>query len=613
MSEGADPTELLKLWRSNFNPALFLNRAETHLDMALQPIVDIRSGRVHGYEALVRNVEHLGLTSIAALFDLAHANQSLPALDLMLRRKAAAKFAKVERSHVQTLFYNIDGRIFESERDNLDETESLLEALGLSMSDLCLELSESYRNTASPQFFQIMARSRERGVRFALDDFGQGYSGLRVLYDCNVDFLKIDRFFVSAIQRDSKKRLFVTSVVDLAHVLGVKVIAEGVETAEELHTCREIGCDLLQGYFVSPPLLEPDKLVRSYVQLSHAPDRHKEPRTTGAETILAEIASLPTILEGSCMEVVLQALEAHPDQYYFPIVDKHDIPKGIVSERDIKPYVYRPFGRDLLKNKSSPVTLSSVSRPCPIADINSDLERLIDLVTDDVDEGVIITSEMKYRGFISSKSLLKISNMIRLHQAREENPLTRLPANARINEFISEALEKTDADRIFCFLDFDHFKPFNDTYGFRTGDRAIVLFADLMRKILNEKDWFLGHVGGDDFFAGVVSGANSEYEIALTRLRENFASDAESFYDAEHRAQGYIVAEQRNGAIAKFPLLSCSIAALKVSANSEVRDPELVIREIATLKKEAKLAPDGIACRECCLLPAAKAGAQRAA
>ena len=107
-------------------------------------------------------------------------------------------------------------------------------------------------------------------------------------------------------------------------------------------------------------------------------------------------------------------------------------------------------------------------------------------------------------------------------------------------------------------FDFDNFKPFNDTYGFRQGDRAILLFAELCRKAARPETWFLGHIGGDDFFIG-IRGASVEDGVAeVSALIRQFASDIESFYDPEARARGFITAEDREGKTRTFPLLSAS-------------------------------------------------------
>ncbi len=92
--------------------------------------------------------------------------------------------------------------------------------------------------------------------------------------------------------------------------------------------------------------------------------------------------------------------------------------------------------------------------------------------------------------------------MIRLRQAQSQNPLTHLPANDAILDFIGRAAADRSVNHAFCHLDFNNFKPFNDVYGFHVGDRAIIMFAELLRAEFGHDNAFVGHIGGDDFFVG---------------------------------------------------------------------------------------------------------------
>ena len=101
---------------------------------------------------------------------------------------------------------------------------------------------------------------------------------------------------------------------------------------------------------------------------------------------------------------------------------------------------------------------------------------------------------------LSAASLLRVINENSLAQARDCNPLTKLAGNSSIASYVSEACPNTAEDFVLAYMDLDNFKAFNDAYGFRQGDRAILLFAELMRKQFQQDNIFLGHVGGDDFF-----------------------------------------------------------------------------------------------------------------
>ncbi len=96
--------------------------------------------------------------------------------------------------------------------------------------------------------------SASLGVRLAIDDFGIGYSSLSYLRKFDVDLLKIDRSFVNEVAKLAREASFVAAIVEMGHVLGLKTVAEGVETAEQLARLRELGCDLAQGYLFARPL-----------------------------------------------------------------------------------------------------------------------------------------------------------------------------------------------------------------------------------------------------------------------------------------------------------------------------------------------------------------------
>src|SRR5262249_17509694 len=196
-------------------------------------------------------------------------------------------------------------------------------------------------------------------------------------------------------------------------------------------------------------------------------------------------------------------------------------PRGIIHERDLKEYIYTPFGRDLLHNKAFMRSLSSFVTSCPVADVNSDPGEILKIFATSRDsDGIIVTENMHYVGVLSAAALLKVINEKRVQQAQDQNPLTELPGNLSISDHVTVTALDSALMRHFCYFDFDNFKPFNDQYGFQHGDRAISLFAALLRRHLSGPDVFLGHVGGDDFFAGCAGRPRAGLEPLLTGLLE---------------------------------------------------------------------------------------------
>ena len=138
--------------------------------------------------------------------------------------------------------------------DLLIDVSLALEEGGLAPQDLILEITESALMGDVPKNVAVLERLKALGVRIAIDDFGTGYSSLSYLERFPVDVLKVDRSFVGRLAQDAKGRALVCAVIDLARALGLDVVAEGVETAEQAEELARLGCEVAQGYHFARPL-----------------------------------------------------------------------------------------------------------------------------------------------------------------------------------------------------------------------------------------------------------------------------------------------------------------------------------------------------------------------
>jgi GGDEF domain-containing protein len=200
---------------------------------------------------------------------------------------------------------------------------------------------------------------------------------------------------------------------------------------------------------------------------------------------------------------------------------------------------------------------------------------------------------LKYAGFLSSESLLNVIHEKNLAVARDQNPLSKLPGNVLIHEYVSNVLNSRKGDHILAYFDFDNFKPYNDQYGFRHGDRMITLFAELIKKHCESDKFYAGHIGGDDFFMGIQ---DTDLEVAIKKVKAiqvRFKHDAESFYDPEAIRKGHIVSRDREGNEKRFPLMIISAVLLALPKNRPaVYSSEAVSNIIAGLKSSVKNSPD---------------------
>ena len=226
-----------------------------------QPVMSVGGDRALGLEALVR-WKSPGRGLVTPLAFIPHAEESgliVPLGELVLRRACAAMAAWRERypeARRMSLAVNLSARQF-AQPGIVETVRQILRESGLPPARLKLELTESTLMGDPEAALSSMRRLKALGVSLAIDDFGTGYSSLAYLQRFPVDILKIDRSFVHDLPReDSDSRELARAIMALARSLRLSVVAEGVETREQLDLLVEMGCEAVQGFYFSPPLPE---------------------------------------------------------------------------------------------------------------------------------------------------------------------------------------------------------------------------------------------------------------------------------------------------------------------------------------------------------------------
>jgi diguanylate cyclase (GGDEF)-like protein len=581
------------------------------LSMALQPVVNPRGGRAIGYEALMRVSEDgAPLAPALMLEDAASLGpDTLGALERRAWSHALELFAALPNAHDTRLFLNMDGRLLAHWSDMGAHLSAEVARLGLNRSQLCLEISERLSSVPLEgeeetdsvddhldRVARAVASLRRSVGKIALDDFGGGTASLPLVHVLKPDYVKLDRYFSFGVAGDKTRTLFLGTLVNTCHLLGIQTVAKGVENALDYHVCREMGVDLIQGCLIAAPETEPDRLRADYAEVKSLNARDQRAGQGDQHLVAARTMEIDPIPWSASMTDVFDRFRRHKDHTFFPVVDEGNEPLGIVRELDLKDYTYSPFGKDLINNKGLGRTLEAFIARCPTVDIATRAEKILEIFSNNAQsDGLIITEGGQYRGFLTAASLLKVINEKNLAAARDQNPLTKLPGNSVINEYLAEVLNNPTDWLALAYIDFDFFKPFNDKYGFRQGDRAILLFAELMRAHLAGDGHFIGHIGGDDFFAGLRGLTPDRARVKVHALVRRFEQDVASFYDGETRQRGYIVAKDREGVERRMPLLSASSAIVLVPPGHPGLDVDTISHLIAHLKKEAKQSETKIA------------------
>jgi diguanylate cyclase (GGDEF)-like protein len=225
-----------------------------------QPQVDLKTGKIIGAEALVRwNHPERGLVSPGVFIPLAEETGLIIALGEWVLRTACAQTKMWQTNHCSSLQIAVNLSSYQFNEPNLTQkVAGILAELSFNPKLLELELTESIIVTNTEAAIMTMNALRELGIQISIDDFGTGYSSLGYLQRFSFDTLKIDQCFVRNLTTDSKNTAIITAIIQMAHSLNLKVIAEGVETEIERDFLCQQECDAMQGYFFSRPIPAPD-------------------------------------------------------------------------------------------------------------------------------------------------------------------------------------------------------------------------------------------------------------------------------------------------------------------------------------------------------------------
>ena len=242
----------------------------------------------------------------------------------------------------------------------------------------------------------------------------------------------------------------------------------------------------------------------------------------------------------------------------------------------------------MAKNSSNSSSLYKYIKPTLCVEESWGIDKTLELynMKQEHCKGVFVTKANKYLGFINVNSLLSLSHKRNIEIATNQNPLTKLPGNSQIEEFIYRSFKGLKENNIYhmLYFDFNDFKPFNDIYGFRQGDRSILMFKEIIQKEL-PKSSFIGHVGGDDFFIGLKNESYEKvYNYAL-QIQYHFKENVKAIYNKEDLENGFISSFDRFSIKRKFKLLSVSCAIVEISSSTKKENFNFSLGKIKKVSK----------------------------
>lgn len=550
-----------------------------------QPVVRLDDLKVVAHEGLMRL--RGPSCSPVELLDLARAQGRLGELESLAARVVAQGYDYA--SPDVHLMVNLSCKAILQHSVRPDDILHSLASSGADLGRFVIELTERDITEDAGRLAEAVGYLRAAGIRVALDDFGNGHSNFEMWHEVCPELVKIDRYLIDGIAHSAGKLSIVKALLAVAEATGADLIAEGIECEADLVVVRDLGIRYGQGYLLGRPLPQPAHgvaldlaaLLTAKIQVLPQARRPTDNRRVNAAHLLVEAPVLNTDVTN---EDVVRMFREQPELHALPVVDAALRPLGLINRRVFAEKYAQPYARELYGRR--PCTTFMHATPL-VCDIHQSLESMTSILRGEdqryLSDGFVITEQGRYRGLGTGEALVRRVTEQRIEAARYANPLTFLPGNIPVTEHIGRLLESS-RPFVVAYCDLNHFKPFNDQYGYFRGDRMILLVAQTVLRNVESSVDFAGHIGGDDF---VVLFQSDDWERRCQSIVDMFNEAARDLFDGEDAARGGLESEDRQGRRMFFPLSTLCIGAAMIPAGTTAL-PEEVASLAATAKRQAK-------------------------
>ncbi len=601
----AAPDFLSPAARHGCGPLAQLMR-EGGLHCVFQPLADLREGTIYAHEALIRGPAGSPLHRPDALLESARQEGLLQDFELLCVALALRQWGCLGAAGRLFLNISADSLVRAVALCGQDQLGSKVRGLGVMARMLVLEITEHDRVSDMPALRSALRAVHASGARLALDDFGDGHSSLRLWSEVKPDFVKIDKYFVRDIAGHPEKLQMLQAIKGIAEVFGTTLVAEGIETDDDLRALRDLEIPYGQGYLLGYPAAAPYPAIEAAAQRTLS-DRRVAVLPHQAQTarpgILRNllVVHAPTVTPATHNDEVARLFQDHADLHALAVLEGTR-PVALINRQQFMNHYATLYFREVHGRKPCGTIANHAPR---VVELDCDVDQLVGILTSQdqryLSDGFIVTDNGRYVGLGTGDQLVRGVTEARIEAARHANPLTFLPGNIPISLHMQRLLD-SGAEFVACYADLNHFKPFNDYYGYWRGDQMIRLLARLAASRCDAQRDFVGHVGGDDFMLLFQSG---DWLQRCRGLLADFNRESRELFDAEARHAGGIWAEDRHGVKRFFGCTTLSIGAVRIGPG-QIQHAEEVANLAALAKHEAKLSPGGLVC-----LPAYAAQASR--
>jgi EAL domain-containing protein (putative c-di-GMP-specific phosphodiesterase class I)/GGDEF domain-containing protein len=562
---------------NTYNDILARKLITTHY----QPILDFKSGSILGWEALTRGPEGTSFRSPVILFETAEQFGRLFALERLCRESAIANAGPLRDG--QKLFLNIHPKTMADPEFTPGKTLELMEKAGLTPDDIVFEITERHSVQEFDLFYRTLDHYRSQGFRVAVDDAGAGYAGLTLIAQLQPEYIKLDKSLIDRIHKDPVKRALVETTVTFADKIGARIIAEGIETKAQTLCLKDIGVHCGQGYFLARPAAPKPELSRECMDVQSIGE--VSTRNITCSLPVGDLAHAPHSVPLDYLVSDAQEFFKNNSRFSSIVVTEDDIPRGLVMEYHLNRQLSSQYGIALYHRRPIDAVMDAtplmVELDTPVEQAARQAMKRDHLKTYD---DIIVTRKGRLYGIVSVQSLLNAMAKIQVEMAKGTNPLTGLPGNVAIEQEVESRIAQNRRFSII-YADLDHFKVYNDTYGFKNGDGVIKLAADIMSWAARKhagQEARVCHIGGDDF---VLITSPESVERICRSIHRCFGRLVRRCYCPEDRARGWIKARGRDGLERDYPLVSISLGVIEICGQCSLME---IGERAAHVKKYAK-------------------------
>ena len=432
---------------------------------------------------------------------------------------------------------------------------------------------------------EMAGRLRSVGFGLAFRNLGCDLAERHLWSQVPPDFVVLDEHLFDDIDLATVRNTELSSRLEAEDAKGRRIVADGIRSKSDFAALHQLGIRYGAGEFIGRASTSPTRAMsaaahKAILSVCECGSGLRQAPGGVLERLLIKAAP---VAASSTAEQVFILFERSPELRAIAVVDG-DVPRGLISRYEMIDSMARPYRHELYGRK--PCTRFMDAKPL-LVDFAVSLPELSQIVVGadprHLISGFIITDSGRYLGMGSVQDLVREVTAMQMEAATYANPLTQLPGNVPINQHIDNMLAAGETCCI-AYCDLDHFKPFNDVYGYAKGDEVIQLTARTLAAAIDAERDFLGHIGGDDF---VMILRSEDWEQRCRKALASFGADILAFFSNDDIERGGYITENRKGQMEFHRLTSLSIGTLE-AAPGAFQNHLQVSKIAAEVKKCAK-------------------------